>query len=152
MAAARRRLPPFALLGGLLALLVVGGYLVWNGQHQRGKAIATAQTWSIAGTPCPSLSKAQFEAQVYPARREFEYGGVTFARHAGHVDCAAVAADGGKGRSRFPVCSFTSPVVIKVVTEKGESYFVPGPGKPATVSTQDGAATCVLASDFKLPS
>lgn len=149
--ATARRIPPIALVGGVLALLLLAGYLYWNWQHQRGKAIATAQAWSIQGPPCPSLSKAQFEAQVYPAKREFEYGGVTFARHAGHVDCAAVTADGGKGMSRFPVCSFTSPVVVKVMTEKGESYFVPGPGKPATVSTQDGQAACVLASGLKLP-
>ena len=61
-----------ALVGGLVGLALVVGYLAWNWRHQQGKAIATAQSWAIEGAACPTATAAEFEAQIYRAKRAFD--------------------------------------------------------------------------------
>lgn len=145
-----RRIPWLTIIGVALAVLIVGGMMANELLKRRALAIATAKEWSIAGPPCPTITAAEFTARKFRLRQTFDYGGATFARSAGHVSCASVADKGGKGLGSFPVCQFTSPAVVKVTTAKGEFFFVPGAGQPATVSAPHGVAACVMASKFTL--
>ena len=71
-----------------------------------------------------------------------------FARRFGHMSCAMITNDGGRGLGTFPVCQFTSPASLLVRTPRGEFYFAPGIGQPATVSVPPGLPQCVMNSNF----
>ncbi|MET0273307.1 MAG: hypothetical protein ABW360_09975 [Phenylobacterium sp.] len=145
-----RKIPWVYIVTAILGVVL----LAWLGgaefMKRRAAALVTAKEWAIDGDPCPTITAAEFAAKNYRLRMSFDYGGAQFARAAGHVSCAAVAYKGGKGLGEFPVCQFTSPAVVRVVTKQGEFYFVPGVGKPATVSVPHGVGACVLNSTFTL--
>jgi hypothetical protein len=148
----RRRLAPKVLLG---AALLASGVIAFGTAgvtylKDRRTAIATAGDWRIDGPPCPTFSKAQFDSFSRRAPKTIEYDGMTVVRQNGHIMCTAVTNGGGKGFGSFPVCQMTAPQAVHVVTGKGEAYFVPGFGRPATVSAPGGAPTCVMASKFTL--
>jgi hypothetical protein len=129
-----------------LAVAIPAAVLTGSLLKNRREAIAS----TIDGPPCPTLSRASYEAQPVKALKAIEYGGVVLARHAGHVNCSPVTYDGGRGFGTFPVRQFTSPGVLKVTTRKGAFFFAPGVGQAATVSAPRGVARCVLASKFRL--
>lgn len=124
---------------------VLGGSFL----KQRAANIALAREWSIDGRPCPQVSKGEFEARGLKASKGTVYAEATFFRQFGHLTCSPITYDGGTGLGAYAVCQFTSPNVLKVKTSKGEWYFVPGMGQPATVATPHDEAKCVLASDFR---
>jgi hypothetical protein len=145
-----RRVPWAYIITIILGLALIAWLGGGEFLKRRAAAVVTAKEWAIDGDPCPTITAAEFAAKKYRLRMSFDYGGAQFARAAGHVSCAAVAYKGGKGLGEFPVCQFTSPAVVKVTTKKGEVYFVPGIGKPATVSVPHGVGACVMNSTFKL--
>ncbi|MCR5881038.1 hypothetical protein [Phenylobacterium sp. J367] len=98
--------------------------------------------------PQPDAGEAR--ARGLKAPKAFEFEGVVMARRFGHVNCAGVRTRGGTGLSLYPVCQFTGPGTLRVVTEAGETWFDTGLGQPATVSTEGGKARCVLDSRFRL--
>jgi hypothetical protein len=131
------------------------GFLAWNFHHNYMKVvdgrIADAKAWKIDGPPCPTGSEAEFLARRYHrGPRRFDYEGVTFFRRWGHVSCAPVYEDGGRSTRFYPVCQFTGPGQLLIRTRKGDWYFSPGPGQPATISAQHGQARCVMASNFTM--
>lgn len=134
-----------SLAVALPAYVVGGAYL-----KDRDAALVLAREWSITGPPCPSLTRAQFEARALRAPKRTDYAGVTVARQFGHVTCSPLRYGDGWGLRHYVVCQFTSPNVLKVSTDKGDWYFEPGMGRPATISTRHEQARCVLASNFKL--
>ena len=136
-----------SLAVALPAYVVGGAYL-----KDRDAALVLAREWTLDGPPCPSLTRAQFEAKGLKAPRALDYAGVTVARQFGHVTCSPLRYGDGWGLSHYVVCQFTSPNVLKVTTPKGNWYFEPGMGRPATMSTPHGLASCVLASNFRLNS
>lgn len=125
--------------------LLGGAYL-----KDRAEAVTLAREWSVEGRACPSLTRAEFERQGLKASKGLHYEGVEFWRQFGHVSCSPIRHDAGAGWGAYAVCQFTSPNVLRVTTRKGEWYFAPGLGQPATVSTPRGHARCVLASNFTL--
>lgn len=129
----------------LPAWLFGGSYL-----RQREQALNLAQEAAIVGAPCPSLTRAQFEAQGFAAPKATFYEGVVFARQFGHMECRALRYGGGWSSQVYPVCQFTSPKALKIVTPQGEWYFAPGVGQPASVATPHGKATCIMASNFTI--
>ncbi len=129
----------------LPAYIFGGAYL-----KDRTAALALAREWNIKGPPCPSLTRAQFEAQGFKARKGLEYANVTVSRQFGHVSCSQLRYGEGWGLASYVVCQFTSPNGLKVETSRGEWYFAPGMGQPATISTPHDEARCVLASNFTL--
>ena len=138
----------WSLAGVALVVLVwqfVGGYRAV--QQER---IADAREWRIEGPPCPQITAAQFVGKRQRGPRSFEYQGVTFFRRYGHVSCAPIYYDGGRSDLLYPVCQFTSPGDLLIRTRKGDWYFQPGPGQPATVSAAHDDARCVMASKFSL--
>ena len=135
-----------ASLAVALPAYIFGGAYLKN----RTAALALAREWNIVGPPCPDLTRAQFEAQGFKARKGLEYAGVMVSRQFGHVTCSQLRYGEGWGLASYVVCQFTSPNVLKVETAKGEWYFAPGMGQPATISTPHGQARCVMASKFTL--
>jgi hypothetical protein len=132
---------------GAIALLVVGSLTVRYVKIHQGR-VDDAKAWAIDGPPCPQISEAELLATPQGLRRS-DYGEVTFERSKGEIECATIYVDGGKGDANYPVCQFDRPSVLRIRTAKGEWRFRPGPGHPATVSTRDGIARCVLATARK---
>jgi len=127
------------------AWLYAGSYL-----RQREAALFRAQEAAVGGLPCPQLTAAEFAARRLTASKATNYEGVIFARQYGHMDCRALRYGGGWGTETYPVCQFTSPNVLRITTPKGEWFYAPGPGQPATVGAPHGQARCVMASNFTL--
>ena len=132
------------------ALAVPSVTLLLSLQKNRREAVALAQATLITGPPCPAMTAQAFAARGFKVKNPLSYDGAVMLRASGHVSCSPIAYDGGRGLDTYPVCQFTSPGALKVTTAKGDFYFVPGIGRPATVSTPDGVARCVLASNFTL--
>jgi hypothetical protein len=112
------------------------------------RAQSTAdQYWQVAGPPCPSLTRAAFQAQPIRPDQAFRMEGVVFARAYGYSSCGELPAKGGL--EALVVCQFTNPGVLAITTAAGDFYFAPGVGQPATVSTTSGTPRCVMASNYK---
>jgi hypothetical protein len=151
---ARRRLTAgqwVAFLGAVAAALGFIGWLVGGAYlRDRRAALELARDWTIEGPPCPSLTKAQFEARGLRAQKGVFYDGVTFYRRFGHMSCSPLRYGGGWGLSVYPVCQFTSPQALRVTTKKGEWFYALPPGQPATIATPHGQARCVQAANFNM--
>jgi hypothetical protein len=137
-------------VGGLAALafptwLLGGAYM-----KHRAERIALAKEWSIDGHPCPQVTADEFRARRLRAPKGLVYENATVFRQFGHMSCSPIAYHGGGGFGSYAVCQFTGPNVLLVKTRKGEWFFVPGPGQPATIATPHDEAHCVLASNFTL--
>ena len=142
-----RRWPLYAIAGLIGVVAVVAGSAP-NFLRQRAAAVAEAKAWTITGPPCPQLPISETVRQP-TAIKSFGYAGSGFAYAYGHVACAQIHADGGRAWVRgYPVCQFTSPGVLIVETGANRTLFAPGLGERATVSVQDGAPRCVMASRF----
>lgn len=145
----RRRTLRGLWLGVLPAAAAVAAVLAHNAAYHRG--LERAQGWAGPGVACPGLSAAAYRAAGYAGReRATDYEGVTFARQFGHLMCADADTPGGFGVLTHPVCQFTSPTAIRVRTAEGEAFFAPGPGRLATVSVEEGRASCALGGKFTL--
>jgi len=136
--------------GGLLALAFPAWLLGGSFLKHRAESVALAREWSIDGHPCPRVTAEQFKARRLKAPQGVEYENATFFRQFGHMTCSPIRDDGGTGLGVYSVCQFTSPNVLRVKTRKGEWFFVPGPGQPATIATPHDEARCVMSSNFKL--
>jgi hypothetical protein len=133
-----------------IAVGLPGWFLAQSYLGKRDAALFLAREATVDGPPCPGLTKAQFEAKGLKAPKATFYEGVTFARQFGHMDCRSLRYGAGWGTDVYPVCQFTSPKTLKITTPKGEWYFEPGPGQPATVGAPRGEARCVMASNFTI--
>ena len=134
----------------VFVVAIVAGFLFVNSTYHREKSIEEANYWTIRGSPCVQLSRDQFAASRAQTPRSFEFLGIIFSRFSGHVSCAEIKSDGGRGWRSQIVCQFTSPKALRIKTGGGEFYFLPGPGQPATVSVLDDRATCVMSSKFRI--
>lgn len=108
--------------------------------------IADAKDWAIEGPPCPRITEAEFLDGSRKPIQKFDYDEVAFLRRDGHVDCAPIYEDGGRSTRFHAVCQFTGPESLQVRTKAGAWAFRPGPGQPATVSTANDEARCVMAA------
>lgn len=138
------------MLGGaiVIGMIAVGvtSYMKRSGDLAASTAEVRPET--LVGEPCPVLTAEEYAARPVKAKQGFTSNDIRYERRFGHVECSVIAAK--KGATDFvPVCQFTGPSLLTVTTGKGTFYFAPGTGKPATVMTQDGVPTCVLASNFK---
>ena len=121
------------------------GYL-----DNRDDALTLAREWAIDGPPCEPLTRAQFEARGLRLTKGTVYEDAQFYRRFGHMSCSGLRYGAGWGTSLYPVCQFTGPHALKVVTSKGEWYFAPGAGQPVTVAAPHGEVRCVLAANFTI--
>ncbi len=128
---------------GLVTLLLAVGFVAF-GLH--GQWVAD-QYWRVTGAPCPSLTASAFQTQPIRPNQAFRMESVVFARAYGHSSCGELAANGGLEAQ--VVCEFTNPGVLAVTNQAGTTYFAPGIGRPATVAATNGAASCVMASNYK---
>ena len=153
--ARRRRLSggqKLAMVAGAVIFLGFAGWL-YGGDYlrQRDLALGRAGEAKVEGPPCPQLTAAEFAARKLKAPKLTSYEGVTFGRQFGHMDCSALRYGSGWGTDTYPVCGFTSPNALSVKTDKGEWFFAPGPGQPATIAVPHGQPRCVMDSNFILP-
>jgi len=138
-------------LFGAAVLVSSYWYLASEYRDQVKLRIADARAWRIDGPPCSRITPAEFLGNHKKGPRRFEYEGVTFFRRNGHVECAPIYEDGGTSDRFHPVCQFTSPGELLIRTPKGDWYFQPGPGQPATVfASRDAPPRCVLAAKLTL--
>ena len=127
------------------AAIVVGMVATGIAAHLRRANAIAASAASVdpavlAGDPCPTLTKADYEARGAKAKQVFITNDIRYERRFGHADCNVVADGGGFA----PVCQFSGPALLVVTTPKGAFYFAPGTGRAATVVTRDGTPSCVL--------
>jgi hypothetical protein len=137
------------VIGAVIASAALAGVLAYNFVQTRDKDVAVAQAWKIDGPPCPSLTKVEFTARGYKAPKSFDYDDVTIARKAGNVSCQDLKR-AGMGLGHDQACQFTGPAALVVTTRKGEFFYVPEVGKPATVFVHDGAPRCIMGGKFTL--
>ena len=143
----------YLIIGGVL-LVGIGGsvlHFLWltiTANHE--SSVAEAKAWTIEGPPCPTVTAEAFQAQNLKPRHTSDYREIKFARAYGHLECRQIKNDGGQGLGSHTVCQFTSPAVLHVTTSKGDFFFLPGVGRPATVAIEDGVARCVLAGDYRV--
>lgn len=138
------------VIGALVISGVLAAVMVFNFTQHRDTSVALAKAWKIEGPPCPSLTRAEFEARGYKARNTFDYDDLTMARKAGNASCADIQQSGGKGLFHDQECQFTSPAALIITTKKGVFFYVPEAGQPATVVVHDGTPQCVLGGKFTL--
>ena len=144
----RRRGPPIGAVAIVSVVLLLGGTFTFSFLRHRTMAITDAREWTITGAPCPRLSREAFQSAGLQAPQGLLYGDVLFRRRFGHMSCAAIVYDGGRGFGSYPVCQFTSPAVLVAKTGKEEAYFNPGIGRLATISVPHGRPQCVMNSKF----
>ena len=77
---------------------------------------------------------------------------MTIARKAGNASCQDLKRSGGLGLLHDQACQFTGPAALVVTTKKGEFFYIPEVGQPATVYVRDGAPRCVMGGKFTLTS
>ena len=130
------------------AAVVVGIIAVGAGAKLRrdnaiAQSAASVDAAALQGDPCPTQTKADYEAHGAKAKQAFITNDIRYERRYGHAACSIVKA-GGAGNDFVPVCQFSGPAQLVVTTGKGAFYFAPGVGRPATVATRDGVPTCVI--------
>lgn len=135
-----------AIIGGgaAVAIIVAAVLIIWRSSTQTDTQEATA--WSPAGPPCPAISAADWKALAIEKPLPFGYESLKGEVENLDVSCNVIDRDGGKPTPPFPVCQFRAPFAIHVATAKGDAYFKPGVGQPATVSLPGGVARCVMAA------
>lgn len=151
----RRRSVAEKVVIGLAAAVALGlplGLTAKDYLGEREAALTRAREWAIDGPPCAQLTRGEFEARGLRAPKGTIYEDAQFYRQFGHMTCSGLRYGAGWGTAVYPVCQFTSPKALKVVTSKGEWYFAMAPGQPATVATPHGEARCVLAANFTMKS
>ncbi|MFT4252936.1 MAG: hypothetical protein QM608_10655 [Caulobacter sp.] len=128
------------LLWAAIAIVIVAPLIAFIAWKQRDAGATAEAYWSLAGTPCPVLTQAAFEAR----RRKpmtFAFDGLGVARGAGHMECTHRVYAQADGRREAPVCDFSGPIALAVSVGGRTSFYAP-PGS-ARVAVIDGAPVCV---------
>lgn len=86
---------------------------------------------------------------VHKPPKAFEYGGVGFARHFGHVSCVAWREGGPFRQDIRRVCQFNAPGEVTVALAGRTISYQPGVAQPVTVTIAHGQPSCVMAGWFR---
>ena len=135
------------VIGAGLVAVVLVGYGVMEFRDSRQKNVAAATAWQVDGPPCPTTTKAEYEAKGYRIRHNSTYTGVHLGRQAGHLACKEVKSKGGVGFGSQITCQLTAPAVLTVKVGDVENAYLPGPGQPATIVVHKKQVSCVLGGD-----
>jgi hypothetical protein len=147
----RRRGVAAAAFGAVAVTATIVGVLEFHLiQLKHAANQAGAAQWDVAGPPCPSLNATQFVQRGLTAPQAFAYNDLVIGRKVGHASCGAAGDDHGRSLWTHEVCEFTGPVVLRVKSPKGEFFFEPGVGQPATVAMSHGVPHCVMGSNFTI--
>lgn len=133
------------LAGMLLSLMAIPAYIVietWMGEQAMQKA------WTITGPPCPVVKRPDWIVVGSKPPKAFEYGGIGFARHFGHVSCVAWRENGMFDPDIYRVCQFNAPGAVTVASGGRTISYQPGFGRRATVSIRRGQPSCVMGGWF----
>ena len=126
------------------ALVIVVAFALDGLRHHK-LSVAKDREWTLSGAACPGSVAEVAPTQSGSKYREIEFGGNHFRRRFGHVACSYVET----AFRPVPVCQFTAPGEMRVVTPRGIFNFAPGVGKKATVAVRSGVAQCVLSGNFE---
>jgi hypothetical protein len=143
----RRLIAPAVVLGvtGLVAMVALD-------MRERRSLLMDASAEShierINGPPCPTLTAQAFRARQLAANVTFDFGGLTFARQSGHVECSQAASGAMLGTGSYPVCQFARPWVLAVRQGRSLYLFEPGVGRDASIIARDGKIACVLSAPY----
>ena len=133
------------LAGLLLSLMAIPAYIVietWLGERAMQKA------WTITGPPCPVVARPAWIVVGSKPPKAFEYGGIGFARHFGHVSCVAWREGEVFDSEIYRVCQFNAPGAVTVALRGQTISYQPGVGRRATVSIRKGQPSCVMGGWF----
>ncbi|HEY8571583.1 hypothetical protein [Phenylobacterium sp.] len=139
-------------VGGLVLMLAglstIPGYIIletWMNLE------SMKRDWAVEGPPCPEVVAPEARMLGKRPLKVFIYGGVRFARKTGHVDCAALPEDRRpwERAENYRVCQFTGPGVVGVTLDGKTRWYVPGWGKPTTVTVRHGGVRCVADGWFR---
>ena len=132
------------LAGLLLMLMAIPAYIVietWIGEQAMQKAWTT-------GPPCPVVARPAWIVVGSKPPKAFEYGGIGFARHFGHVSCVGWREGGMFDPDVYRVCQFNAPGAVTVAFGRQTISYQPGVGRRATVSVRRGQPSCVMGGWF----
>jgi hypothetical protein len=128
-----------------LALPFVGVVMLLVVRNQTQSAAEIAR-WRISGPSCPSYAG---DVAKFRRQKAFDLDGYRFRRVYGHVECAGMTSGSLFASEERLVCQFTSPTFLEVTTPHGARSYETGIGRPATITIENGRATCVLGGWFR---
>ena len=119
---------------------------------RRAEAQAEIDAWALHGAPCPTISAAQYTAVARSMPAITDFGRARFERRVGHVQCAMRPESYEHLKALRPVCQFTGPGYVRVVSPTGEeAFFAPGWGRPVGVAAPRHASPqCVYIRRFAM--
>lgn len=137
----RSRMPNGWVILGLWMVVLLGAagtkfYL------DRQSAIKAARAWAAVGPPCPADTAAA-EGGYQPGQRAFAFASIKFISDYRTAKCGNALDHGGTGQGEVDVCKVKGASQIDLTTAKGDFRFLTS-GKTATVSVENGVASCVL--------
>jgi hypothetical protein len=129
-------------VGVLAVVLCINVYTV-----QKKADAAVAASWSLDGTPCPTVDAATY-AGSWGKPQVTAFGDVKFGYRVGHMVCTH--RPNAKGGGEHGVCDFTGPVMLGVTSPTSTAYFAPTGMSAVRASVVDGQARCVLIPPFRM--
>jgi len=108
----------------------------------RQAATKAAHEWSAVGPPCPA-DTTPADDSYQPGQRAFAFAGMKFLSDYKTAKCGNALDHGGTGQGEVDVCKVKGASRIDLSTAKGRFRFMTS-GKNATVSVENGVASCIL--------
>jgi hypothetical protein len=143
------------IVGGLVAVLAIGGFSVYDWQTHSKKLIAESAKWQLTGAPCTSVTADQFRTTAnplspnpYAANLKFGFEDYDIARASGDVYCSEVMLKPTPLLTTIPACQFAHPVKLSITGPSGTFYFTSG-NSPVTLFIEDGKPRCLLAGWYQ---
>lgn len=135
---------PLGALAAILVVILAAGAFGWAWTDGAPQRLADAKQWTVKGPPCAPVSRQAFEARGVATRERLDYADIKFDRAYGHVSCAQIYDQGGRGFLKDTVCEFSSPTALIVRTGKGDVFYAPKVGQPVTITVSHGRPACVI--------
>jgi hypothetical protein len=126
------------------AVMVALGVLALQWQSRRDDAKAYAAAWTMAGQPCPQISRDWFTRLQIEHPAPFAFEGIRGVMAHGGVSCTTLDYADGRKTPPFPVCQFSAPFAVALKTAKGDVYVEPGVGRQVSVTLRGGDLRCLV--------
>jgi len=138
----RRRGAP---VGWIILVLWMVGLLGAAGAKfylDRQAAIKTAQIWAASGPPCPTDPTPRDDG-YQPGQNAMGFEGAKYLGDFKTAKCGTTLDHGGVGQGVVAVCKLKGATYITLMTANRSFQFLTS-GHNATISIEQGAASCVL--------
>ena len=138
----RRSRMPIGRMIAILWIVAILGAVGAKFYLDRQAAIRNARAWAASGPPCPADTSPVFDGYK-PGQRAFAFAGTKVLTDFKAVNCSTARDHGGLGDGEVAVCKLKGSTRIDLTTAKGRFRFLT-PGRKATLSIEQGVATCAL--------